>query len=332
MMGATFLKRWYLFTTMILLSVISIQAQKGYTFGKINRNLIIETKWKYTYTEHKATHTILHNAEDGYEYFIYFKYNHTCISYLNKKTTKGKWYLKNRKLQYSFKNNSEFTIPKITNEELVLEFTQANGKQIYLYHFKRVDSKEAPFLKPKNELPLVKVDDTRLRRKNRKRAIRNHWWEFWKQKELSVDNQVYIKIELIGGGYYGGIDPVLRDYIVIKTNGRLIKEFQSVYNGLTVVKKNIDRKKLEEFAQYIIDSGFFNFEQSYDCKTYLCSKRKKIKPMPIPLRLAVTYGKRRKVITINIWGKDKNGEKYIKYPKELDNIIEAIQNFADPVI
>ncbi len=331
-MEATIQKRWYFFSMIFFLSVVSIQAQKGYTFGKINRNLIIETKWQYTLTEHKATHTVIHDAKDGYEYFVYFKYNHTAVSYLNGKTTKGNWHLKGRKLLYSFKNNSQFTIAKITNEELILEFSQVNGKQVYLYHFRKVDSKDAPFVKPKNELPLVKVDDTRLRRKNRKRAVRNHWWEFWKQKEEPVNNGVYLKIELIGGGYYGGIDPVLRDYIVIKNNGRLIKEFQSVYNGLTVVKKNIDRQKLEEFAQFIIDSGFFDFERLYDCKSQICYKRKRMKPMPIPLRLAVTYGKRRKVITISIWGKDKNGEKYIDYPAALDSIIEAIQNFADPVI
>ncbi|RMD74713.1 MAG: hypothetical protein D6818_02730, partial [Bacteroidetes bacterium] len=59
--------------------------------------------------------------------------------------------------------------------------------------------------------------------------------------------------------------------------------------------------------------------------------RKKQAPRPVPLRLAVTYGDRRKVVTIAIWGKDDAGIQYVDYPPALDAIIEAIQRMASRI-
>ena len=121
---------------------------------------------------------------------------------------------------------------------------------------------------------------------------------------------------------------MLRDYIHIKSSGRLIKEFKSVNKGLQVTKKTISRDELEAFAEFIITQKFFEIERMYDCEDALCQKRKANKPTPIPLRLAVAYGSRKKVVTISIWGKDKNNMKYVDYPDSIDNIVEAIQKMA----
>jgi hypothetical protein len=136
-------------------------------------------------------------------------------------------------------------------------------------------------------------------------------------------------VELIGGGFYGGIDPVIKDFIHIKSDGRLIKEFQSVNEGLHVTKKNISREELEQFAEYVVKQKFFNYERVYDCSDQNCFKRKGMKPAPIPLRIAITYGDRKKVVTIAIWGKDDLGSHYVDYPPALDNIIDAIQRMAN---
>ena len=141
---------------------------------------------------------------------------------------------------------------------------------------------------------------------------------------------------MIGGGYYGGIDPVLKDFILIKSDGRLIKEFQSVQHGLIVTKKYIPRLELEKFADYILEQGFFEMERAYDCTDPFCMKRKSQKPRPVPLRLSVAYGDRKKVVTIAIWGKDNLNTNYLEYPPALDHIIDAIQKMAnrlnDPVV
>ena len=108
----------------------------------------------------------------------------------------------------------------------------------------------------------------------------------------------------------------------------MIKEFKSVNQGLQVVKKNIPREELEQFAEYIIEKNFFEFDQIYDCENNLCKERKRRKPTPIPLRLAVAYGSMKKVVTISIWGKDDKNYGYVEYPAAIDHIIEAIQTMA----
>jgi len=217
---------------------------------------------------------------------------------------------------------------------MVLEFTQPNSKGTYQYHFIRVESKDAPFKKAANELPDVIVETENSRKKgknwlsfNRKKKRKKKK----RRKKKAVEEPIYISIELIGGGYYGGVDPVLKDYIHIKSDGRLIKEFKSLNSGQVVTKKDIPREELEQFAEYIIAQKFFEYERMYDCQTSNCQNRKKTKPTPIPLRLAVAYGDKKKVVTISVWGLDENKIKYVDYPIALDNIIDAIQRMAHRV-
>jgi len=298
--------------------------------------MLIETKWKYTYALHVESNTIIHKADDAYDFFLYFKYDYAYREFLNNKLTGGNWSLNNRTLFYSFKHIQKFEIERISRKVMILEFNQPNAKGTYQYHFIAVSSDEAPFIKPPNELPDVIVEDL----KTGKKKDSERWWVFGKQKPKKQkknkkykpainDYEPYINIELIGGGYYGGIDPVLRDFIQIKNDGRLIKEYKSVHNGLITTKKNIPRAELEQFAEFIIGQQFFEMNRMYDCEANICQARKGDKPTPIPLRLAVTYGSRRKVVTISIWGKDKSNIRYVDYPAPLDEIITTIQKMAD---
>ena len=309
-------------------------SDEGTGYPEVDERKIIETKWRYTYALHLESNTIFHKAEKDYEYFLHFKYDYTYNQFLNGKFDKGVWSLNGSDLFYSFKHIKKFEIAQITKNVLVLEFEQPNSKGTYQYHFVRVDTKDAPFIKPVNELPDILVEELDPKKN------RNQWWTFGKNKKKKKKKrrrkkrdepekkEVYISIELIGGGYYGGIDPVLRDYIHIKSSGRLIKEFKSVNKGLMVTKKTIARDELEAFAEFIITQKFFEIERMYDCEDAICQKRKANKPTPIPLRLAVAYGSRKKVVTISIWGKDKNNMKYVDYPNSIDNIVEAIQKMA----
>jgi len=329
---------------LIIFLIIGLAPQYGYSqidsvtigdpFFTVDERQIIETKWRYTYSLHLESNTILHQADENYDYFLNFKFDYTYEQFLNGKMTKGTWSLSKNELFYSFKHIKKFEIAQVNKKVLILEFNQPNSKGTYQYHFVRVNSDSAPFIKPPNELPDVNVEAVNPRKNKR-------WWVFGnkkkkgkkkrrkrKNKGIEEVKPVYISIELIGGGYYGGIDPVLRDYIHIKSTGRLIKEFKSVNSGLHVTKKDISREELEQFAEYIISQKFFDFERMYDCNSNFCQKRKHVKPTPIPLRLAVVYGSRKKVVTISIWGKDQNRKRYVDYPPALDNIIDAIQRMA----
>lgn len=329
-----------MFILIILLKGVDIWAQNdpgwGTRYPAVDERLIVETKWRYTYALHLESNTIIHQAEDFYDYFLNFRYDNTYEQYLNGEMNRGKWNVDGSMLKYQFKNVDQFEFAKLTKESMVLEFTQPNSKGTYQYHFIRVDSKSAPFIKPAYELPDVIVETVDPRKgilgigKNKKKKKKRRGSLFGRKKKKGevASNGEYISIELIGGGYYGGVDPVLRDYIYIKNDGRLIKEFKSQYGGLVVTKRNIPRSELEEFAEYITAQNFFEFERVYDCDSAACLKRKQKKPTPVPLRLVVAYGQRKKVITVNIWGRDKHNVRYINYPKELDNIVDAIQRMA----
>lgn len=304
--------------------------QKGDAFFKVDERRFVETKWKYTYALHLESNTIIHKAEDAYEYFLFFRYNYTFQQYLNGKFSGGSWGLKGNDLLYSFKHIEKFSVANVNKKVLVLEFTQPNSRGTYQYHFVRVSSENSPFIKPPNELPDVNVEAINPNNPEKK------WWVFnkptkkrkKKKRTAPKANEPYISIEMIGGGFYGGINPTLRDYIHIKNDGRLIKEYKSRENGLVVTKRDIPRAELEKFAEYVLAQEFFDLERIYDCETELCQKRKKNKPAPIPLRLAIAYKDRRKVVTISIFGQDNRNIKYVEYPEQLDQIIAAIQKMA----
>ena len=300
---------------------------KGSSFFSVDERKIVETKWRYTYAMHLESNTIIHKADQDYEFFLYFKYDYTYEQFLNGEFDKGIWSINDDELFYKFKHINKFVIADIDRDKLILEFKQPNSSGTYQYHFIAVSSDEAPFIKPANELPDINVDAVNPKL-NKKR-----WWASKRKKRSKSRKkdevaETYINIELIGGGYYGGIDPVIRDYIHIKSDGRLIKEFKSLTNGLQVTKKNISRDELEDFAEYVIKQKFFDFDRLYDCDTSTCQKRKADSPSPIPLRLAIAYGNRKKVVTISIWGDDGKRLQYVDYPPAMDNIIDAIQRMA----
>lgn len=309
----------------------SVNAQK-FGYPKVEERQLIGTKWRYAYTLQLESNTTIHQADKGYQYFLYFKYDYSYEQFLHGKLTRGAWALNGSTLFYNFRNIRKFDIAAINSKSLVLEFQQPNSNGTYQYHFVAVDSKEAPFVRPADELPEVIVEA--YPSNNKKRG----WWNVLHSNEKKEDKetasvpkkttQTYISVELVGGGYFGGIDPVVKDFIKINTDGRLIQEFQTIGQPLRVVKKTIGRAELEQFAEYVMQNKFFDMQRMYDCNAEACTKRKVMKPTPIPLRLQITYGDKRKVVTIAIWGLDQHKIRYVDYPPALDNIIDAIQRFA----
>ena len=61
----------------------------------------------------------------------------------------------------------------------------------------------------------------------------------------------------MGGGFYGGIDPVYRNMILIKSDGKVVREYQSEMQGLIVNKHYISRDNLEKLVAYIEEKHFF---------------------------------------------------------------------------
>ena len=306
-------------------TIVALGQKFGYP--SVQERQIIGTKWRYSYTLQLESNTTVHQADKSYQYFLFFKYDFTFEQFLHGKFAKGNWSLSGSTLFYSFRNIKKFEIAAIDNKTLVLEFQQPNSTGTYQYHFVAVESKDAPFVRPADELPEVIVEAEGKEKKKRP------WWSILrgsddKKDEPKKKEPVYVSVELVGGGYFGGIDPVIKDFIRINPDGRLVQEFQSVNQPLHVTKKTIPKAEMEAFGEYVSQNKFFDMQRMYDCNSPACERRKLLKPTPIPLRLMVSYGEKRKVITIAIWGQDQYKMKYVDYPPALDNIIDAIQRLA----
>ena len=64
----------YFMVVFFLLCVQQVFAQSDSVvaaYPAINENLFVNTKWQYTYTTHAESNTIIHKAEEDYEYFIF---------------------------------------------------------------------------------------------------------------------------------------------------------------------------------------------------------------------------------------------------------------------
>ncbi len=316
---------------------------------------IVEAKWRYVYTMHVGSKTIIHEAGDEYDFYLYFRYDYTAEEFLNGRYERKAWALAGDQIFYPFRNVNVFRVTQAGRQNLALEFTQPNSKGAYQYHFVRVTDEDAPFIKPVNQLPTVLVEGiTKQKRKNRK--LKGHeiagvkknrrWWPFRKRKESDkapsakrekrqkekeerrVSRQgvlaAELMIELTGGGFFGGIDPVMRDHTVIKPGGRLVKEFKTVQTELRRTATDLDVEEYNRLAEFIEKKGFFDLDRVYDCSSEACVNRKRLKPTPIPLRIAVSNGRRKKVVNIAIWGQDNRGIRYVDYPQELEEVIQAV--------
>lgn len=309
----------------LVASVVTFGQKFGYP--SVQERQIIGTKWRYTYTLHVESNSAVHQADKSYQYFLFFKYDFSFEQFLHGKFSKGNWSLNGSTLFYPFRNIQKFEIANISNKALVLEFQQPNSTGTYQYHFVAVESKDAPFIRPADELPEVIVEAQST--KNKKKP----WWAILRNNDEKKDDvkkkeAAYVSIEIVGGGFFGGIDPVIKDFTRIYPDGRLVHEFQSVNQPLKVTKKVIPKAELEQFGEFVLQNKFFEMKRMYDCNSPICEKRRLLKPTPIPLRLMISYGDKSKVVTIAIWGQDQHKIKYVDYPPALDNIISAIQKFT----
>ncbi len=284
---------------------------------KVDENLLMATNWRYVKAALAETGEAIHTADDNYDYFLSLKYDYTYEYYLNGKRDKGTWLLndESNELYYNFRNIKWWEIVEFSETELILEFKI--GTREYNYIFERVEYKDTPFQQAANNLPVVKVNDRKARRraKKPKKTLKN----VSKKEEL-----IPIEIQLAGGGFYGGLNPIVKDFVHIKTSGRYIKEQESLQNGSVKRVDDVEREDLERLVQFIESKGFFDYDRTYDCVAGDCIKRKRKKPTPIPLRLSVRYGDEYNIVIVTIYGRDDRRGDYVQYPKELDMIVAGI--------
>ena len=120
---------------MFLCAFATVNAQEEFnSFGAIEERHLVETRWKYAYTLHVESNTVLHQADANYEHYLYFRYNYSYQQYLNGVFSKGWWSLNDRTLDYSFQGVENFEIGNINKKTLILDFQRPNAKGHYQYH------------------------------------------------------------------------------------------------------------------------------------------------------------------------------------------------------
>jgi hypothetical protein len=317
----------------MILFQVKAQDANGFLFRNIDESQFYETQWRYTYTLHLESKTIVHNGNDNFEAYYYFRLDHNFETNVNKVSSSSSWKINGAKLYVPALNQDTLLIVSISNDRLVLEKKNTNGKGTLQYHYDKLDNKVRMFSTPSYLLPEVDIVKKPINTKNKGKSswLKNFWNWIWGNDAVAENKPepIFINIEMVGGGFFGGLDPPIKNYIQIKTNGRLIREFETQYHGLVKTNKNISRVELESFADYILAKGFFNLTPIYDCLDPQCNARLSKKPTPIPLRLSVTYGNRHKVITIPIFGLDETNHKYLSYPPLIDEMVDVLSRMAN---
>ena len=326
-----------------------------------NPHLLDNTQWKYTYTTNSSQNNVIHIADSNYQFFLYFRFDQQLLLSLNGQIEQKSWSFNRLKkeLSFDFRNIPVWTVRSFSEESLVLEFKSNN--KLYCFHFIRAKRLNTPFVLPDQELTVVDIhipanspeefaeqfyitfleergiqyDPVKWKkraaiqeRKEMARVARLSKTKSGKKILLNENELEYIQIELVGGGYFGGVDPVFRNVILIKNDGRVIKEYQSELKGLQVIKHKIERDTLEKLVAFIEDQAFFEFDQIYGCSSLKCYNRLEKEPRPIAFRIAITKGTKRKIVTLPLWDGRGLKKSLIDYPPALDKIVQAIINVS----
>lgn len=141
---------------------------------------------------------------------------------------------------------------------------------------------------------------------------------------VELDKKSLVEIYVSGGGLKGGINPKIMDRIMINNNGVIIKDYESKLGGKVSYSKKVPKDQIIKLAEYIIENGYFDFQETYNCVN--CTESLKYGPQPIPLKMIISVGEQRHTVSIPVYapGMIENAN----YPKELEKILSAIYDIA----
>ena len=297
-------------------------------YSTLTTHHLTETYWQYLDTRQGHEQTIVHQGGSDYPSFLYFRFDQRAVDVTLGIHHRTSWQLDQGRLDLPYQGNTTFCASQTEEGLLVLTYTPP-GQQIERHlRFQPVHPQQTPFRRPWTDLPVVVVEPPSIKTSRSKIP----WWAFWRRwntSDVPVPAPAPIRIEVTGGGYYGGINPVYRQFVRIDTRGRLIREVHTREDGLLITKKDIPRKELEEFAAWIAAHGFFELEREYTCQDRVCRDRLQRRPKPVPLRLMVHYDDEHHLVTVPVWGEDNHQVRYVDYPPVVDQIVETIYRMAD---
>lgn len=147
---------------------------------------------------------------------------------------------------------------------------------------------------------------------------------------VSINPNDYIEIYVSGGGLYGGQNARIYDRLSIFHTGVVQREYKTKLQGEQREEKKISRDELTKLAQYIVDMGFYDFKNDYDCdpNDADCKSRLKRDPQPIPLNVTVAIGARRNKVNVALYAPNMETN-WVNYPAKMEKILNAIYSVIE---
>jgi len=223
------------------------------------------------------------------------------------------WLLANGKVWLSIRGQLNFRLRQLDDQSLILEFEiQEPVRSIVQYHFRRVEYDATPF-SPNYQNPTNTATPDPPPPAND-----------LEQPPLNAE----IRIELAGGGFEESGAGILYDVLLLRNDGKLLREKKRVDGTTARVVEQLERKAVEQLAVALFEEGFFYLQDHYQCTTAACSERLKQAPRPIPLRLIVEFGYLRKAITVDLYDWNHPGASALPIPDGLVGMIDRIRTLA----
>ncbi len=147
---------------------------------------------------------------------------------------------------------------------------------------------------------------------------------------IVVNSTEFIDIYVSGGGTLLNNDSKLYDHISILQSGLLQHEYKTKNDGVQRTEKKISKDELTKLAQYMVDMGFFDFKDDYDCtnEDNTCFERLKKLPQPVPFSISLTVGEKKNKVTVAMFA-PKTEKNIVGYPSSLEKIMNAIYTIVE---
>ena len=147
---------------------------------------------------------------------------------------------------------------------------------------------------------------------------------------IVINSTEYVDIYVNGGGTIIDGDSKLSDHISILHTGVVQREYKTKNDGTQRTEKKISKDELTKLAQYIVDMGFFDFKDDYDCadEDDACNQRLTKSPAAVPFSISLTVGSKKNKVSVALFA-PKTEKNWVNYPANLEKIMKAIYTIVE---
>ena len=147
---------------------------------------------------------------------------------------------------------------------------------------------------------------------------------------IVINSSDFVDIYVNGGGTIINNDSKMYDHISILHTGIVQREYKTKNDGVQRTEKKISKDELTKLAQYMVDMGFFDFKNEYDCadEDAACNQRFGKSPQVVPMEISLITGQRKNKVKVALFS-PKTEKNTVNYPANLEKIMNAIYTIVE---